>query len=85
MPPPPFFWSFLIIFIKVRFKSKKLVLNEYEICFKMMEMANLETQIFKNFWGSMLTDPPRKLMPLVLMVLHPPFESPGSVLSSQTT
>ena len=34
--------------------EQKLVLNEYEICLKMLEMAILETQIFKNFWGSVL-------------------------------
>ena len=53
--------------------SKKLVLNEYEICLKMLEMAILEDSIFqKNFWGSMTPDPHRKLTLLVLKVPPPP-------------
>ena len=47
---PPFF-------TKAKFSSKKLLLDEYEICLKMLEIAILETQIFKNFWGGMPPDP----------------------------
>ena len=36
-------------FAKAKFTSKTLILNEYEICLRMQEMAILETQIFKNF------------------------------------
>ena len=43
----------------------------------MLEMAILETQIFKNFWGSMPPEPPRKLAHLA-KVASPPFESSGS-------
>ena len=42
-PPPPFLKFF---FTKVKFTSKEIVLNNYEICLKMLEMAILETQIF---------------------------------------
>ena len=37
--------------------SKKFALNEYQICLKMLEIEILETQIYKNFLGSMLPDP----------------------------
>ena len=53
LPPlPPFFFPG-----KTKFTSKILVLNEYEICLKMMGMAILETQIFKNFLGGMPQTP----------------------------
>ena len=61
---------------KAKFTSKKLVLDEYEVCLKMLEMANLETQIFKTFRKGMPQDPSRKLAPLALVML--PSESPGS-------
>ena len=44
--PSPFLDYF---FTKTKFTSKKWVLNEYEICLKMLEEAILETQTFKNF------------------------------------
>ena len=58
---------------------KKLVLDEYEICLEMLEMALLETQIFKNLWGGghAPRPPPRQLAPLVLVVPSS-LESPGS-------
>ena len=73
--PPPLF-GFFSSFYKNKFTSKKLylVLNEYEICLKMLEMAILETHIFKTFWGSMPPDPPRKLAPLTLIVPPPPLK-----------
>ena len=40
----------------------------------MLEMAILETHIFKTFWGSMPPDPPRKLAPLALVVPPPPLK-----------
>ena len=40
-PPPPCFWLFF--FAKTKFPSKELVLNEYKVCLKMLEMAILET------------------------------------------
>ena len=52
--PVPTFWIF---FTKAKFMSKKLVLNLYEICLKMLEMAILEIEIFKNFWGTNAPDP----------------------------
>ena len=67
-PPPPF----LIFFLQKRILLAKLVLNEHKICLKMLEMAILETQIFKNFWGSMLPDPLRKLAPSALVSAPPP-------------
>ena len=54
-----------------------MVLNEYEICLKMLEMAILETQIFKNVWGSMHPDLLGKLARLCPLP-PPPLESPGS-------
>ena len=59
-----------------KFTSKKLyvVLNEYEICLKMLEMAILEPHIFKTFWGNMPQDPPRKLAPSALVVSPPPLK-----------
>ena len=46
----------------------------------MLEMAILETQIFKIFIGDMPPDPPRKLAPSALVDAPPPspFENPGS-------
>ena len=60
---PPLFGFSSSSFYKNKFTSKKLyvVLNEYKTCLKMLEMAILETHIFKTFWGSMPPDPPRKL------------------------
>ena len=46
-PVSPFLDFFF--FTKAKFTSKKLVLNEYEICLKILEMAILEIQIFKTF------------------------------------
>ena len=63
---PPFFGFFFIYFFytKAKFTSNKLVFKTvYEICLKMLEMAILETQIFKHFCRSMPPDPPRKLGP----------------------
>ena len=51
-----------------------MVLNEYEICLKMLEMAILEPHIFKTFWGNMPQDPPRKLAPSALVVSPPPLK-----------
>ena len=48
----------------------------------MLEMAILETQIFKTFWGSIPPDPPRKLgprarcYPSLLKILDPPLRTP---------
>ena len=72
--PPPF-W--ILFFLQKRSLLAKLLLNEHKICLEMLEMAILETQIFKNFWGSMHPDPPRKLAPSAL-VSAPPFANPGS-------
>ena len=47
----------------------------------MLEMAILETQIFKIFWRGMLPDPPRKLASSALLGAPPPpllFENLGS-------
>ena len=44
--PPPVFGCFF--FAKTKFPSKELVLNEYKVCLKMLEMAILET----FFYGS---------------------------------
>ena len=51
-PPPPPLFGFFPFFTKMKFTSKKfyVVLNEYEICLKMLEMAILETQIFEDSW-----------------------------------
>ena len=72
--PPPFLDFFKY---KNEVYEQKNVLNE--ICLKMLEMAIIETQIFKNFWGSISPDLPRKLAPSafvvtpsLLKVLDPP-------------
>ena len=71
--PPPSPSSDYFSFYKSKVYLQKLVLNEYEICLKMLEMAILETQIFKIFWGGgMPPDPPRKLAPLALVGAPPP-------------
>ena len=44
----PFCFVFLF-FYKSEVHWQKLVLNEYEICLKMLKMNILETQILKNF------------------------------------
>ena len=79
MPPPPFFDFFLSFFFfifyfftKAKFTSKKSVLDEYEICLKMLEMAILETQNFKTFWT------PLENLCLWRSWCPSPFESPGS-------
>ena len=61
------------------FKSKKLVLNEYEICLKLLEMAILRLK-FSNISGEHIPRPPRKLAPSALVVAPPPppYESLGS-------
>ena len=74
--PPPLFG---VSFTKAKFTSKKVVLNKYKICLKMLEMAILETQIFKNFWESMPPDPPWKAHTFAVHGAPPPFESPESV------
>ena len=76
-PPPPLLDFF---FLQKRSLLAKLVLNKHKICLKMLEMAILETQIFKNFCGSMPPDPPRKLAPsaLVAALPPPPFANPGT-------
>ena len=75
--PHPF-WIFFKY--KNEVYEQKNVLNVLnEICLKMLEMAIIETQIFKNFWGSISPDLPRKLAPSafavtpsLLKVLDPP-------------
>ena len=49
------FWFFF--FYKSEVYQQKVVLNEYEICLKMLEMATSETQIFKNVWGACPQNP----------------------------
>ena len=44
---------FGVIFTKAKFTSKILVLNEYEIYLKMLDLAILGIRIFQNFWRSM--------------------------------
>ena len=39
-----------------KFTSTKISIKQYDICLKILEMANLDTQNFKNFWGSMPSD-----------------------------
>ena len=75
-PPPLFFGFFSLFFTETKFTSKKLyvVLNEYEICLKMLEMAILETHISEISRGGMPPDPPRKLAPLALIVPPPPLK-----------
>ena len=53
---PPF--RIIFLFYKSEVYWQKLVLNEYEICLKMLEMVILETQIFKFFWGGHTPRPP---------------------------
>ena len=55
--------------------SKKLVLDEYEICLKMLEMAILDKQIFKNSWGACPQTPPGKTC--AFGAHGTPLESPG--------
>ena len=72
MPPPTPFLA-VFYFTKAKFTSKKLVLNEYEIYLKMLEMAILETKIFK------ISDPLESSHLWHLLVLPTaPFENPGS-------
>ena len=65
-PPPTPLDEFFFFFAKAEITRKKLVLKRYVICLKMLEMANSETQIFKDFWGSMTPDPSRKFAPSAL-------------------
>ena len=48
---------------------------EQEIGLKMLEMANLKTQIFKIFWGGDAPRLPGKLASMALVLPHP-FENP---------
>ena len=54
-PPPPSFRKFF--FTKVKFCWQKLVLNEYKICLKVLEMALLDIQIFKSLRRSLRLHP----------------------------
>ena len=64
--PHPF-WIFFKY--KNEVYEQKNVLNVLnEICLKMLEMAIIETQIFKNIWGSISPDLPRKLAPSAFVV-----------------
>ena len=47
--PTPNFWDFYFLT-----KTSRILLNEYEICLKMLEIVISETEIFKTFWGSIL-------------------------------
>ena len=79
LPPPPLFeFFFFFLFTKTKFTIKELyvVLNEYESCLKILEMAILETHIFKNFWRSMPPDPPESSR-LRRSLCSSSFESPG--------
>ena len=79
-PPPPPVLIFFFFFYKSEVYQQKFLLNEYEMCLKMLEMAILKTQIFKNFWGGMPPDPlkssclRRSLVspPPLLKILDPP-------------
>ena len=65
----PLFWSFF--FNKNEVYEQNLVLNEYEIYLKILEMAVLETQIFKNFWPH-APRPHWKIYAFVARVALPP-------------
>ena len=55
VPPPATFYVVVCVFYKklsLVLRAKNYYLeNEYEICFKMIEISILETQIFKISWG----------------------------------
>ena len=51
----------------------------------MLEMAILETQIFKILWGSMPPDTPRKLAPSSFDGTPTPFQNPGYAPVLQVT
>ena len=72
-PVPPFG----IIFLQKRSLLTKLVLNEHKICLKMLEMATLETQIFKNS-GRECSQTPLESLRLRRSLVPPPFANPGS-------
>ena len=75
-PPPPLFWCGIEFFTMA---------YEQEIGLKMMNMAILETRIFKIFWGSMSSDPlGGSLAPTAPVVSPlPPFENARSAPSFQ--
>ena len=52
-------------------------MKEQEVALKMLEMAILETHIFKIVCRSMPPDPPTKFVPMALVV-PPSFENPRS-------
>ena len=77
--PPSILDSFS--FTKSKFTSKNIVINEYEVCLKMLQMTILETQILNICGGGCTAEPPRKLAPsAIIMPSHPPqpLASPGS-------
>ena len=48
---PSLFWIFFFLQKRSLLTKISIFKNEYEICLKKLEMAILDTQIFKNFWG----------------------------------
>ena len=78
--PAPFLDFFSFFFTKTKFTSKKLyiVLNEYEICLKMLEMAILETHIFKvKMSGGACPQTPLESWHFRHSLYPSSFESPG--------
>ena len=55
-PTPPFWYIYIFYKNKV-YEQKKLVLNKYEICLKMMEMAIFDSN-FQIFLGEHAPRPP---------------------------
>ena len=68
----PFLEFFFFFFTKATFAREKLVLNEYEVCLKLLKRAILETQICTNFWGSMALRPLYKAHAFGARVASPP-------------
>ena len=77
-PSPPSFFVFFLFFYRNEVYKQKVICKVFQtstkFCFKMLEMAILETHIFKNFWGGHAPDPPIKLVPLALIVPPPPLK-----------
>ena len=68
LTPPPLLFLF---FTKMKFVSKKLVLNEYKICLKCWN-GHFRDSNLQKFLGTQT--PYRKFMPLAVVVPPPWFE-----------
>ena len=77
-PPSPLFG---VVFTKAKSMSKKNSIKQVQNL--PQNAGNGHFQKFSKISGDYTPRPPRKLMPLLLVVPSPPFQSPGSASWNQ--